>query len=307
MFDAENDVYVETFYPFKTGNCNDTKPILINKFSEGKFNKNLNFYPNKMKSLFNCPIRTLVWPSTPVFINKKSQNGTISHWGRDFSVIKALSESLNFKIDFSFGGEEKNVSLDKSYEKFFAKLTNNESDLSFSNYFLTEKRVKDFGVSVLYLVNEIIGIIPPGMEWNALEMLIYPFQLNFWCCVICCGLCGLLVIFVASKKSKIVQDFVFGRNVRNPSLNMFIGFIGGSQTILPARNFARFLLMLFLMYSLVIRTIYQGSYFNSLQSEDRHTHKGVQSVDEMLKQNFTFYSSYGILESLKDIEWLKNR
>jgi hypothetical protein len=119
------------------------------------------------------------------------------------------------------------------------------------------------------------------------------------------ALTGFLVIFIVSRRSKIVQNFVYGRNVKDPTLNLFIGFIGGSQTVLPGRNFARFLLMSFLMYLLVIRTLYQGSYFKLLQSENKH--KSVQSIEEMIEKNFTFYVSVGNFEFFKDTEWLKNR
>jgi hypothetical protein len=130
---------------------------------------------------------------------------------------------------------------------------------------LTGKRWKDFDASDPYRVAKVVAIIPLGQKWNAIEKLFYPFQTTFWLLILIFGLFGFLVIFIISRRSKTVQNFVFGRNVKNPTLNLFIGFIGGSQTILPGKNFARFLLMIFLMYSLVIRTLYQGSYFKLLQ------------------------------------------
>jgi hypothetical protein len=45
--------------------------------------------------------------------------------------------------------------------------------------------------------------------------------------------------------------------------------------------------MMLLIYSLVIRSAYQGSYFKLMQSEEKH--KEVQSIDEMIEKDFTFY------------------
>lgn len=54
-----------------------------------------------------------------------------------------------------------------------------------------------------------------------------------------------------------------------------------------ATIFARYLLMLFILFSLVVRTAYQEKMFEFLQKEMRKP--TVTSVDEMIDQNFTFY------------------
>jgi hypothetical protein len=53
MFENENgEILVKTFLPFSRGNCNNTKPILINRFKDGKFENGIeNFFPEKMKNL----------------------------------------------------------------------------------------------------------------------------------------------------------------------------------------------------------------------------------------------------------------
>jgi hypothetical protein len=98
---------------------------------------------------------------------------------------------------------------------------------------------------------------------------------------------------------------VFGTGVRTPCLNLFIAFIGGAQKKLPGRNFARFLLMIFLMYSLVIRTLYQASFYELLRSNKRH--EEVQSIDEMIEKDFKFYVGIGNEDFLQKTEAIKNR
>lgn len=68
---------------------------------------------------------------------------------------------------------------------------------------------------------------------------------------------------------------------------------------LPGRNFARFILMLFVLFSLVMRTAYQGKQFEFIQKEMRK--KNVQTIDELVKLNYTLtvkapLSSYGFEE-----------
>lgn len=55
---------------------------------------------------------------------------------------------------------------------------------------------------------------------------------------------------------------------------------------LPGRNFARFILMVFILFSLVMRTAYQGKQFEFLQKEMKK--KNVQTIDELMLRNYTF-------------------
>lgn len=59
------------------------------------------------------------------------------------------------------------------------------------------------------------------------------------------------------------------------------------MNILPSMNFARYLLTLFILSCLVIRTAYQGKQFEFLQKEMRPA--DVEAIDEMILRNFTFY------------------
>lgn len=56
---------------------------------------------------------------------------------------------------------------------------------------------------------------------------------------------------------------------------------------LPGRNFSRFLLVSFMLFSLVMRTAYQGKQFQFMQNEMRRP--DVKTIDEMIESNFTLY------------------
>lgn len=86
---------------------------------------------------------------------------------------------------------------------------------------------------------------------------------------------------------------------------MFGGFVGVPQNVLPRRNFARFILMMFLMHLIVIRTLYQGSYLKLMQSNKHH--KQVESINEMIDQNFKFYLFPWVIDVFHEYEAMKNR
>jgi hypothetical protein len=162
-----------------------------------------------------------------------------------------------------------------------------------------------FEASTSYHSDQVIFIIPSGKNFTTLEKLIYPFELITWIAIGLCYLTGTFVIFIIKRQKKVIQGFVFGENVKNPHFNMLIGFIGGSQKISPKNDFARFLLMMLLIYSLVIRSAYQGSYFKLMQSEEKH--KEVQSIDEMIEKDFKFYLTLTMADVFQEDERIKNR
>jgi hypothetical protein len=304
--DANGEILVKTFLPFSLGNCNNTKPILINRFKNGKFENGLeNFFPNKMNNLHGCKIKVSTTNSSELVGKiKVLPNGEIKFSGRDMKLIYAISISLNFKINFTYIGPFGYFYSNGTSKGVLGTLLDSKADLTIAGTFLKANRLKFFDASI-YHSEGFVFLIPQGREFTAFEKLIFPFDFAVWILVHIFFLVGFVVIIVIKRQKKVVQDFVFGENVKNPNLNFFIGFIGGSQTILPKYNFARFLLMMFLLYSLVLRTAYQGSYFKLMQSNKKH--KEVQSIDEMIEKNFTLYTLMTNVDLLDGIEKIRGR
>jgi Bacterial extracellular solute-binding proteins, family 3 len=308
MFEDENgEVLVKTFMPFNVQNCNDTTPILISKFkNETSSNDIQNFFPEKLKNLHKCPIRiSLSNNSVPFTFLKLLKNGSYKIEGIDILIIDALSKQLNFKMNFSYIDD-----IGYFYENGTAKgplkaLLDSEVDVSISGWWLKPSRMNHFSFTTSYLSDRMVFMIPPGRELTSFEKLVHPFTTCLWTLIIGVFVFGFTVIFVIKRQKKVVQNFVFGTGVRTPYLNMFIAFIGGVQKKLPGRNFARFLLMMFLMYSLVMRTLYQASFYQILKSNKQH--EEVQSIDEIIEKDFKFFISHRIADLLKGFETIQKR
>lgn len=60
---------------------------------------------------------------------------------------------------------------------------------------------------------------------------------------------------------------------------------------LSRRNFSHYILMMFIMFSLVLLIAYDGKMFEFQQKEMRKPE--VQSIEEMIGRNFTFYIAVG--------------
>lgn len=141
MFEAEDGrVLVETFRPFRPGNCNDTTPITIFDSHEKSLDEGeINF--ERMKNLHNCTIRVATSnKSEPyVFVDRKP-DGSFHLHGRDISLIRTLSKLLNFHVNYTFIGGQ--GYFYKHFHGSFTALQDGIADLAIGDLWLKRTGMK---------------------------------------------------------------------------------------------------------------------------------------------------------------------
>jgi hypothetical protein len=300
-------IYVWTFMPFVQPHCNNTSSVLINEFRDGKFLNGTNqFFPRKMKNFHNCSLNVGVTiDSEPYLIVKQQVNKTFQFSGQDIELIRELSRKFNFHANITYIVETGVFFENGTVIGSFQMLREGLVDMLISGWLLKHFRLNFFDASVPYHFDQIIFVIPPGRKFTSIENLIYPFTPAVWFFVGLCFFLGLFVIVIVKQFSKKVQSFVFGTKVNHPILNLSTTFLGGSQTVLPRKNFARFLLITFVFYSLVIRTTYQGLFFELLRTNKKFN--DLQSINEIIEKDFKFYAASGIADFLKGTDSINRR
>lgn len=128
--------------------------------------------------------------------------------------------------------------------------------------------------------------IPNGEELDSYERIIRPFDVETWVWVAITFTTAFATVFFV-KISIHIKNFVFGKRNLTPGLKILRIFFGISQIRCPSRNFARFLLMSFILFSIVIRTAYQAKMFQFLQQD--MVKPTFDTVDELIDNNFTFF------------------
>lgn len=308
--DNDGVVIVKTFFPFNKTSCNDTSSTIINKFEGGKFDNELDqIFPDKLKDHFNCsiPVAIASKGSEPFIILNKSLNFNSSYilTGRDIRLVQTLARSLNFSIDYVFVETKGNLYENGSSTGLWKTLAEGKADFSPANSGLKTSRLKFFDATTPYADNQDVFIIPPPQDLTAFEKLLRPFTNPSWVLILSCFLVGVAIIFTTKQLSSRFQNVIFGERVNFPYLNMFNILIGGVQPVLPRTTFARFLLIIFFFYSLIIRTLYQGSFYRILQSNIRH--KEIQSFVEMVEKEFNFYGTSSVRDSFMEAGVLEKR
>lgn len=287
-------VSVYSFLPFADKNCSKVTPVLIKQYKRNEILENLeNFHSHKFKNLQSCPIRAGVTQNKP-YIFKKESKGKISLSGREIELVKELSRVLNFKADFKYVNESGALHSNGTATGTFSFLISGKVDMILGNNNLKPNRLKFIENSTPYIASQITFLIPPGQPLTSFERLFSPLRFKVWICTLIYFLVGIFVIFLVNRQRAAVKNFVFGFNVKNPYMNMLNAVFGGSQEVEPRGNFARFLLTMFLVFCLVIRTLYCGSLYRFMQSDIHHSE--VESIDEMLEKGFKFYVSTSSLD-----------
>jgi len=164
------------------------------------------------------------------------------------------------------------------------------SNISIETILIYSKGIQKINAKLPSIDNHLYFVIPRGELYTEWEKLFLAFDLATWCLIVGTFTTAFAVVIVTKCVPRFVRNFIIGRNISSPAINILAIFFGISQNVLPNRNFARFLLMLFLIWSLIIRTCYQGLLYEYLQGDGRKPQ--IKTIQEMLDRNFTYYIHY---------------
>lgn len=284
---TNDTITIKTFMPFQAHSCGNTTPITVN-YGDVKLMTNL--YPEKVKNLRGCPIKLVTFFYPPITMRDTLEDGSFRYYGSEMDLVFGLADALNFTVNMTYFSQSGSMGLlleNGTATGLLKQTVDGEMDMLMGFYYLTLLRTQHMSFSQSHYSIPLIIMIPLGEPLSAFEKLFRPFQNIVWVFLLVTFGCGFIVIFIINCNDKKVQDFIYGKDIRNPYLNMINHFVGGSQPRLPKTNFARSLLMMFMLFCLVQRSIYQSSLYLFLQSEGRNP--PISTIDEMIEKNFVFY------------------
>lgn len=254
-------------FMFSIENCRVNQLKVISRFDVSTFQwNNTNFYPNKYQNLFNCSLDV---KTAQLDINQGSDEAV--HPIR--RILETLAQANKFRIgSYTWIGKNFHEILSQSKNDLFEHAHSYLDD-------------QTFVASTVIQTDEFTYMVAQGEPYSALERMFLMFDLDLWIAIATTLLIGISTIQILNLTSIKVQNFVYGRYIRTPTLNFISIFLNGGQTRVPARNFARFFLMLFILWSLIIRTCYQSKLFEFLQADLRKS--TIETLNELYEKNLT--------------------
>ncbi|CRK91819.1 CLUMA_CG005444, isoform A [Clunio marinus] len=262
---------------FSQPNCRTQKLKAINYFSETELKwSSSQFFLDKIDNFQGCEIIFSGYISPPAAYEELQDNKTIKITGYHVDLINIIAPYANYTVKISF---------------FMKRQRKTKLDVFISPLLLHDVQKRHhFNMPTQAIHYESVrAIVPPRESYTSFEKLLLAFDKPVWNLIIITFALAFMAIIILRFCPRSIREFVIGRNVKEPALNVLIAFFGVGQTILPRRNFARFLLIMFILYSLIIRTAYQGKSFEFLQKYMKR--KGVQTVKDLFDKNYTIYTN----------------
>lgn len=139
--------------------------------------------------------------------------------------------------------------------------------------------------TLAYSYDTIILVVPNSNPYSAFEILFMPFTLPTWILISVTLGITVTVIAVLKRTKRQYYEFVLGTNKKSPYLNLLLILITGRAINEPRGNFARFVLMLWIMACFVLQTVYQGQLYNFMKINKMKP--SVRNIDELIRKDIS--------------------
>jgi hypothetical protein len=295
----DEKLQIFTFMPFNN-TCDNTKPVKINEFNGLKWKNNI-FFPRKFFNLNGCNIRVGLFNLEPAIIVNGSHLS-----GFDVDIFRQIMDSINASVNFTiYPVLTGSILPNGTSTGLLGNTIRGEVDVSLRSFSNQIDRRKLLSDTMSYHSDTLIIVMPLSLPLNPLLKLFRPLSIEVW---ISLGVVILISLTIITLLKLIPHPYYFliiGQKLRNYYLNILIGFIGLSQTKPPERSFLRFLFMMFLIFCLIIRSLYIGQMFNMLKKDLRE--REFTTIHDFYEAEFDFYIYETLAERLDYKEINKRR
>lgn len=239
----------------------ENQPRTFNRFNgmDSTWNSSI-LFPPKYDDLHGCHL-TLV---------THSQQGYLPEF------FPTLAGSMNFILDVEIS------------ETLTPELISDKDFFRMFHTFYSD--ISKFIVTKGFKIVQFSYFVPDGEPYTQFEKMWMMFDPDVWIAICCTLLFWAASIQVINRSSQKLRNFIYGRGITTPTVNLLDTFLNGGQFKVPTRNFARFIFMLFVIWCLIIRVCYQSMLFQFLQSDLRR--ERITSFNETKGRNLTIFAGY---------------
>ncbi|KAI8035276.1 glutamate receptor ionotropic, NMDA 3B [Drosophila gunungcola] len=294
----EGTVQLYTYYPYGPHRCQSSLPVYYTAFQNMPppatgLGLNKPLFPSKLANMHGCPLVVVTFEQRPfVFIEDdvRVKGGRIMG-GIEGMIFRSLAERMNFTFELVERQDKDRGQIlpDGNFTGILKMMVDGEANVTFVCFMYNKARSELMLPSISYISFPILLIVPGGGSMTPMQRLTRPFRHIIWSCVVVSLFLGLALIALLRMRAVPgrLRNLVLGRHNRWPCLDMWNILVGGLALFSPRRNFARYLLLLWLLQTLVLRAAYSGQLFLLLQ--DLEVRSPLRSVSEVLAQGYEFH------------------
>ncbi|KAM7343897.1 uncharacterized protein ACRADG_010796 [Cochliomyia hominivorax] len=279
---------------FTEGNCEQITIREINRYENGSLQNDflfLDYIHNFHGCLFNVSARE-VQP----LLNLRGDVNNKTHLidshrlsGIEGDILKMAAKALNFKFYLHFPQQENIINRYFNSTGCFFDLDINHAQIVIGGFSSAEPNNAKYSMSMIYHTTSHVFVVRSGLSFGPIEQLLNPFRISIWSSLLVLFLISFICTKILQLKPKL-YNFIFGPKNKKPIGSMFATFFGISipTQIIPTRNFARFLLIMWLLLSFELRNCYQGKMFDSLRLSKRIP--VPRTISQIIEQDYTLLS-----------------
>lgn len=131
---------------------------------------------------------------------------------------------------------------------------------------------------------QLVFVVPNPIPYSPLEVLAIPFTLSIWLVILLMLALAVIVIFTV-KRNSTAYAIVVDQTNQSPYMNLLYGFLVGPIHKEPKKNFSRFLVIVWILACLVLRTAYQGQLFKFMKMNKMKDN--VRSIEDLIEKNIS--------------------
>ncbi|XP_053699472.1 uncharacterized protein LOC128746450 [Sabethes cyaneus] len=239
--------------------------------------------PNRTTPLFQahftdfheCPLRFGTFESLPFIHFTPTSTGDDRRTavaGFEGELVSTIAGKLSFRIDavVPSDGIQWGVARRNGSTGLMKILQDGTVHFGAGCLGLSADRNEILQPGTSHYASRVVFAVPDGHPYSAFEKLFRPYERSSWIAIgitVCVAGATILLLSLAPRT---VRQFIYGTDNQVPFYNTISIFFIGSVHRTPRRNFARTLLILWMIFCLEIRTVYQGLLFKYLRSDSNH-------------------------------------
>ncbi|XP_059223290.1 uncharacterized protein LOC106085026 [Stomoxys calcitrans] len=290
----DEDIIMVTYFPFTPGECHSIKPVIVNRYDPKQRQwLHKDYFPPKVQNFYGCPLTCAAWNEFPYINLEYNSNGNdvTKYKGFEGKLLQFLAESLNFTTKVYILNATEVDETFKEPDFIFKEIFSKHADISLAGYYYkwaldpntTYSQTDHYYLSHTYMVANIFSI------YSTYEKMALPFQLKLWyligsvfvlssLLILTCGCC--------TGPRVRARNYIIGEDNSTPQYHLLTLALGATMPTrqVPRYNFARFLLVCWMLTTLVLRSAYQSGMYQMLR--DNIQRNPPQTIADVLKQNY---------------------
>ncbi|XP_037930388.1 uncharacterized protein LOC119665154 [Teleopsis dalmanni] len=273
-----------TYFPYGIAGCHITKSVIINRYDEHKLEwEHENYFPEKLKNFYGCKWMWATQEDMPYSAFERDVNKNIvAYKGIEGQLFNFMSRNLNFSI------EVQEVNFNKVLDGAqYAEMLLQYPEYVFGglHYKADLWRNATFSQSFNFFLSHFFVVTNLPSFDSSIEKLLFAFQTSAWLLIGTCYILASIFIFIYGNLNAKWREVVMGHRNTVPHYNLFVIAMGSSSVAaVPRRNFARFLLIIWLLATLVLRSIYQARMYQMLR--DKTFHNPPKTIADALSGDY---------------------